>query len=632
MCRWAVLASICALTSLGIAQETVFRNSHVDISFVGQKLNLYKFENRDTKHKFGGGELFSIEFKDGTIVSSKDMGPIAFPISPEGSSGKFNPSFVWTDKDKTMRVTWTGLIEGSKTYFRQRVKIEALGKPLQVKKVTLIRLAESDMIVNGTVDGSPITTKDLFAGVEHPMSKAKVEKGVGEIWLDVPLPIQPGSPWEAGSVIGATPQDQLRRGFQAYLEDVRPRKYKTLLHYNSWYDIGCFNPYSEADAVDVIDFYGRELVEKRGVKMDSFLFDDGWDDPKTLWGFHSGFPKGFTPLKTAAAKYGIKPGVWMSPWGGYGDPRKQRLEYGKQQGFEIGPDGFVLSGPKYYERFEQTVLKFIKEYGVNQFKFDGTGGAGSVAPGSRFGSDFEAMMNLIQVARKAKPDIFINLTTGTWPSPFWTLYADSIWRGGWDHEFDGVGTQRNRWMTFRDSMTYQNIVKQAPLYPLNSLMVHGIIYAKQARDLKTDPGNDFKNEVRTAFGMGSQLQELYITPRLLTKENWDDLAAGAKWARANADIFRDVKWVGGSPADLDVYGWAAWGRYGILTLRNPSDKPQAFSICPKDVFELTKFTKKMVIKSVWDDREFTPASLPSDDSLVIVLKPFQVLNLEVKPS
>jgi len=34
--------------------------------------------------------------------------------------------------------------------------------------------------------------------------------------------------------------------------------------------------------------------------------------------------------------------------------------------------------------------------------------------------------------REAEPNLYVNLTTGTYPSPFWLLYADSIWRGGDD--------------------------------------------------------------------------------------------------------------------------------------------------------------------------------------------------------
>src|ERR1700734_4296330 len=101
---------------------------------------------------------------------------------------------------------------------------------------------------------------------------------------------------------------------------------------------------------------------------------------------------------------------------------------------------------------------------------------------------------------KKKPAIFINLTTGTTASPFWLFYADSIWRGGEDHDFSGVGTPRQRWITYRDAQTYKNIVQKGPLFPLNSLMLHGIVYAKQAKDLATDPNNDFADEVHSYFG------------------------------------------------------------------------------------------------------------------------------------
>ncbi|WP_353065581.1 hypothetical protein RBB77_05990 [Tunturibacter psychrotolerans] len=39
--------------------------------------------------------------------------------------------------------------------------------------------------------------------------------------------------------------------------------------------------------------------------------------------------------------------------------------------------------------------------------------------------------------------------------------------------------------------------------PLNSLMLHGIVYAKQAKYLTTDPGNDFADEVHSYFGTGT---------------------------------------------------------------------------------------------------------------------------------
>ena len=132
-----------------------------------------------------------------------------------------------------------------------------------------------------------------------------------------------------------------------------------------------------------------------------------------------------------------------------------------------------LSGPKYYAAFRDVALEMMRKYGVNQFKFDGTGNVDSVFPGSRFDSDFSAMIHLIGELRAAKPDLFVNLTTGTWPSPFWVMHADSIWRGGEDDSTAGVGPYRERWITYRDAETYEGVVQMGPLYPLNSLMLHG---------------------------------------------------------------------------------------------------------------------------------------------------------------
>ena len=52
---------------------------------------------------------------------------------------------------------------------------------------------------------------------------------------------------------------------------------------------------------------------------DSFLWDDGWDDPHSLWEFDKErFPARFDEVSKRARDYGAGTGVWLSPWGGYG--------------------------------------------------------------------------------------------------------------------------------------------------------------------------------------------------------------------------------------------------------------------------------------------------------------------------
>jgi hypothetical protein len=378
---------------------------------------------------------------------------------------------------------------------------------------------------------------------------------------------------------------------------------------------------------------------KRGVKLDSFMFDDGWDDPTTLWKFNPGFPDGLTKVAETAARYNAAPGIWLSPWGGYDKPKEQRLASAHAQGFETNDGGLALSGPNYYRYFRDTCLDMITKYGVNQFKFDGTGNANEVIKGSEFDSDFDAAIHLIGDLRAKKPDLYINLTTGTYPSPFWLLYADSIWRGGDDHSFAGVGTNRQRWITFRDSQTYRWVVEEGPLFPLNSLMLHGMIFARYAERLGNDPGHDFPDEVHSYFGTGTQLQEMYITPALLSSADWDVLAEAAKWSRANAQTLKDSHWIGGDPARLEVYGWASWSEQNseqkaIVTLRNPSDHPQDFSASLSELLELpagsaSSFTARRPWKS---DSAAPPQSIPAQPQHKFHLKPFQVLTLELIPA
>jgi hypothetical protein len=588
---------------------------------------------------------FSITLQDGSVLKSSEMQvtvpPHLLKLVPDLNSSQLAARFAgWqiemglADSTRQLQVTWRAVLRDGATYVRQELTLRATGKSLRISKVRLIDLTLTGAHVCGSVKGSPIVAENLFFGFEHPLSESRASNHRAIAQIARELPLQAGQSVTYSSVAGVTPPGQLRRGFLAYIERERAHPYRTFLHYNSWYDIGYFSHYNQADTLAAINAIGKELVQQRGVKMDSFLFDDGWDDPRNLWHFHGGFPAGFTPLTEAAAKYGAAPGIWLSPWGGYGEPRRQRLKFGKQQGFETNAGGFALSAPRYYALFRETSLNFIKQFGINQFKIDGTGNADSAFPGAAFDSDFQAAISLIHEWRTVKPDLYINLTTGTYPSPFWLPYADSIWRGGEDHSFMGVGSWRQRWITYRDADTYAGIVMSGPLFPLNSVMLHGLIYAQHANHLDSDPAHDFADEVHDYFGTGTQLQEMYITPSLLSNKDWDTLAETAKWSRANADTLVDTHWLGGDPAMLEVYGWASWSpRKGIVVLRNPSDKSQDFTLDLNRAFELPPDApRNYEARSPWQQDQQQPAiPLSATTPHTFHLEPFQVLTLEAMP-
>jgi len=325
-------------------------------------------------------------------------------------------------------------------------------------------------------------------------------------------------------------------------------------------------------------------------------------------------------------------GTWFSPFGGYGATKAARLKSAKRDGYEINSSGLSLAGEKYYKLLYDRCSEMIKTYEVNSFKFDGVGGGPS--------ADMEAACRLMAELRQIKSELYINLTTGTWGSPFFLLHGDSIWRGGSDaFTWGDKGPMTHRLLNYRDGNTYKNIIKQSPLFPINSLMLCGMVYSQYGLGRtsvdKTD--KSFADQAYSFFATGTQLQELYISQKVMTKRKWAILADAVKWAHANAETLRDTHWIGGDPYQYDVYGHASFDYRGrqqdqpykaIVSLRNPSEKTVDYELPLADVIEwdMDKISSWQVSRRV---HGLAPA-VEDKDKLNIKLAPFSVALLELE--
>jgi hypothetical protein len=649
--RWAALAAVCMMYAWRAPAQSISRQGGgYDISTgriaarVRAQAGRWKgvtLLDAAAGRSVNLPEVFVLKMQDGSVIESSQLamrGGFAESgsasqaggeaISAEFAGGGAAPRFAGT-------VRWRLAAKPHAGYLRQFLTISAGPSDLPIAQVLLLDFHDPGAAVDGVVKGSPVVDSSMYFGFEHPLSWAQVQGGEVTAGITRQLPLRAGQSVTYSSVAGVAAPGQMRREFLAYLEAERPRPYGPFLHYNSWFDIGYQNRYSEADAIDRVEAYGRELVSKRGVVLSSFLFDDGWDDPRTLWQFHRGFPRGFTPLAALCKEYHTRLGVWLSPFGGYGAPREERLRFGRQQGYETNAAGFALAGPKYYAAFKRSCLEMIRSYHVNHFKFDGIAAGTNATGGAEHVRDTEAMRRLMLELRAEEPDLYINLTTGSWPSPFWLRFADSLWRQGGDMGRAGKGSHQQQWLTYRDRETYRNIVKKAPLYPLSALMTQGVAYSRQgpAGD-PTFNSAGFRDDVRAFFGGGTSLQELYIQPGRLTTDDWRVLAEAAKWSRESADVLVDTHWLGGDPGKNEVYGYASWSpRKGVLMLRNPADKQQQFTLDVGLAFELPAGApRRFKLQSAWaEDRDKPALAAEAGRPSLMQLKPFEVVVLDASP-
>jgi len=630
-----------------------------------------------------GSECFQIVLADSPlakvrIVKASELTLTGEPelrtLEPDGGSARLAEKsggrgivVRLTSAGGNLEIRWEAVLRDGSNYVRQNVRVSAKNEALEVQEVVLWDISAPNAKVVGIVDGSPVVAGDMFFACEHPIAKSEIstpEVGEGKpTRFRCSYPgnalVTPDRELEYSSVVGVVPQGQLRRGFLYYIERERAHPYRPLLHYNNGSEIGCeywkrklhgepeeaeqFRLRQEQVWLEKIGAFGRELVEKRGVVMDSFVHDFEWDDETLVWQFHKGYPNGFAPARQAAQECGAGLGVWLSPWGGY--PGKgARIEHGRKLGFETGPIGLTLAGPRYYARFHTACVNMIRNYEVNYFKFDGFG-SGNNKPGPEASaSDVEALLRLIGELRRIDSDVFINPSTGSWPSPFWLRYADSIWRQGSDTGVSGKGPDRQKWITYRDREIYHGTLGRSPLYPISSLMIHGVFINRLPLfGNPYDPANppptyetaEIVAEIRSFFGSGTNLQELYVDPSLMTAQTWDALAEAAKWSRANSDVLVDTHWIGGDPAADEVYGWASWSsRKGILVLRNPDDRPATITLDMANAFELPDGApRKYTLKSPWkEDAGKPPIELSAGTGHTFALAPFEVFVWDAMPS
>lgn len=653
------------------AQAVIFpQKKQPGVAKITQKSNSYQLANKVLKASFintGGKlyfngcselglqpdtELFKVLLGDGSTVAASKMkledvkivtlgeDPSAATASLRYAGKALEARFTYGN----LSITWRAVLRDGSHYLRTEMDIKA-ARDLSMKGIVAMNYlvaknsAYTAPEVVGNTRGAILASNHIFAGLETPMglNSCKDEGNATHIeglWRRNTT-LKAGKTWNISSVVGLVAPNQLRRSFLAYSERERAVAWRPYPVYISWYELNIDRNNAPAPSykgnmtveqcADVVSHWKTHFYDKYQMAPKAFVWDDGWDQYGT-WTFNPNFPNGFDEPANEAKQMGTGIGAWLGPVGGYGQSGEYRRAYWRSKG------GMQLSNEDYYNFFIRCCTNMIDRYDFRFFKFDGISAqASAIGPdeGTRGEENAEAIISIERAVRQKRPDIFLNTTVGTWASPFWFHFTDAVWRQEGDYgEAGDQGTDRERWITYRDRLVYQNFIQRSPVCPINTLMTHGFILSRWGAVSKNMDYNGIVREMRCAFACGSGMVELYNDYKLMDeiKDNqgnagalWKDLAECIKWQQEQADVLPDAHWVGGNPWDgkkANVYGWAAWnGKKSVLTLRNPSTSAQSFTTTLREALEIPSYVRgKITLTHAFSQAELQgmPINKPID--------------------
>ena len=437
--------------------------------------------------------------------------------------------------------------------------------------------------------GQPFFIDSLFFGCEFPATDNRILHGRGQIKYFIgrnvknfKCPI---------TVIGAAEDNTLvavKKAFFEYIDFISLQR-GLRFNYNSWFD-GMGKIYEEQ--IKGLFVEAHEQLKRSGApSINSYVIDDGWQSFKTkFWDVNKkAFPNELKDISALAGTMGSTLGLWLSPRGGYNNPKKAAKKIQKGGFGYINEDAqeICVGSGKYIDTLSQFLASKIQELSIGYLKLDGF----SLAPCKNEKHDHavggandmyyitemsHSIIELFRRLRGVNSELFINMTCYINPSPWWLQWVNSIWLQnssdiGFAENLDEQSALDGE-LTYRDSRYYDCVIKRSCALPLNAIYNHEPIYAKMAN---TEYGDkEFEKLVFWNSVRGQALNELYISPAVMNEAKWFSLASAMNFQKENFHILKNASFIGGNPEENNIYGYVSFTEEGegIVALRNPTNE------------------------------------------------------------
>jgi len=596
-----------------------------------------------------------------------------FRFTSSLDKGKQEVILNFTGKDQPLLLQISYRLEEEKAYYRRKLRVIDTTQETHFLQTCFAREGKisskddkgplkSTILKKGEF-GQPIAlqfgSSGMFAGLEYPAATNEItaadEFTVSfRCFQEVGCKINRSGFESEWVVIGLVPDPYVKNAFLEYVKDIRVAPAEPFTLYNSWYDLRSpeypkvkpENVMNQDNVFKIIDLFRKNMIDKHKIQLDAFVLDDGWDIYESDWKLRpETFPNGLKPLSDKLKPLGTRLGIWFGPTGGYSF-RMKRVNWMKGHGYETVGKGrdyamLCMGGTNYSRLFKLRTTEFVKNEGVSYFKWDGIQFSCSEPDhGHPVGlysrrAILDSVIDKCKAVRAINPATYLNITSGTWLSPWWVKYANQIWMDGEDYGYADVPSihQRDGAITYRDFVLYDDFHNKDLWFPIANLMTHGIIKGNLERlGGETDPIDKFSKDVMLYFARGISMYELYISPDLLTDAEWDAIGKDINWAKDRKEILANTFMVGGDPTQRATYGYTHFkGAHGIVAARNPVIQAGNLSVRldPEQGFDPA--AKNLVVEQIYPYRYIFPDLYASGATVDVPLEGFETAILEIYP-
>jgi hypothetical protein len=563
-------------------------------------------------------------------------------------------------RESSLKLVVTYRLDPEAFYVRRKFALSdstSSGHFLQFVSGRLTAIGKNASVIHEGGFGQPIALLSggvgMFFGVEYPAADNTLSKGPrGELVIscrqEMGVRIMRDAVESNWTVFGVTPDSRMKYWFFEYVNRLRVAPLTPYVLYNSWYDLRApemvrdsMQIMNEANVLRMVSLIRENMIRKHGIHLDAFVLDDGWDVYKSDWVLRPReFPRGLRPVADALAQTETSLGLWFGPIGGYSHS-DWRVGWMKAHRYEAVNDQLCLAGLNYSKLFRERTTNLVEREGVRYFKWDGIQfSCSDPSHGHPVGifsrrAVLESLIEKCNAVRAGNPGMFLNITSGTWLSPWWVQYANTIWMQGADYGYADVPSfnKRDAAMTYRDMVLFDDFKRQGYWFPIANLMTHGTIKANLEKlGGAEDPLEKFTDDMLLYVARGISMYELYISPDLLTEGEWNAIGESILWARDRFPILNHTEMVGDDPGRREAYGYVHWkGNRGIVAARNPWVERSALKVRFDAADGLDARAAKLVLERVYPTKWISPRLYKAGEFVELSLEGFETAVYEVYP-